>query len=408
MTRRLYLLVVVAGLVGCALAGVVARESAAAQAASPSTQFILDGFPDQIEIRAELANANLADAALQLRLLPDGEPTVLDADVDGASLHVVVQTGEPTSAWNWLPVGAELEYTWIVNSEPMEPGRWRYLDPRYEWGRAEDVGVVLWRPGSNLQAIQLAGHAAGALELVADLLETPVEQPISIVVWPSSTAAAGGLPTSLFGGQPPFAPRISAASTHGEHLIHVFRSTGGEIRNAVSGVVMDTAAHPHADQIPMWLRVAVGLWSQGPMNGAFLRRAGSVVVLDHEDYYSFDELEDFPVTWQFQALYFGQSGGMLSWMLQDWGPPALVDLFQGVSDGTEFYSALEAVYGYDRDQFIAEFTKNAERSLLLTWPYIESETPPFWERLNIGTIMAIVVGVIALAGGGYIVYRLLE
>lgn len=408
MTRHSRLMVAVAGLVGCALAGFAAHGAAAAQASSIATQFILDGFPDQLEIRAEAANPNPADASLQLRLLPDGEPTVLDAEVEGANLRVVVQTGEPTSAWDWLPVGAELEYTWIIAGEQMEPGRWRYLDPRYEWGRAEDVGVVLWRVGSDLQAKQLADHAAGALDLVSDLLETPVEQLISIVVWPSSTAAAGGLPTSLFGGQPPFAPSISAASKHGEHLIYIFRNTGGEVRNAVSGVVIDTAARPYADQVPMWLRVAVGLWSQGPMNGAFLRRAGSVVVLDHEDYYSFEELEDFPVTWQFQTLYLGQSGGMLSWMLQDWGPPALVDLFRRVSDGAGFYAAMEAVYSYDRDEFIAEFTKNAERSLLLTWPYIESETPPFWERLNIGIIMAIVVGVIALAGGGYIVYRLLE
>ena len=408
MTRHLHLIVVVAGLVACALAGVAAHGSVVAQDSSPSTQFILEGFPDQIEIRAEAANTNPSDASLQLRLLPDGEPTVLEADVDGASLRLVVQTGVPTPAWDWLPVGAELEYTWIIDGEPMPPGRWRYLDPRYEWGRAEDAGVVLWRPGSDLQAMQLADHAAGALELVEDLLETAVEQPISLVVWPSSTAAAEGLPTSLFGGQPPFAPRISAASKHGEHLIHVFRNTGGEIRNTVSGVVMDVAAQPHANQVPMWLRVAVGLWSQGPMNKAFLRRAGSVVVLDHEDYYSFEELEDFPVTWQFQTLYLGQSGGMLSWMLQDWGPPALVDLFRRVSDGAGFYAALEAVYGYDRDEFIAEFTKSAERSLLLTWPYIESEAPPFWERLNIGVIMAIVVGFIALAGGGYIVYRLLE
>ena len=408
MTRRLYLIVVVAGLIACVLVGVAARGSAAAQASSIATQFVLDGFPDRIEIRAEAAHTSSSEASLQLRLLPDGEPTVLDAEVEGARLRVVVQTGAPNLAWDWLPVGAELEYTWIIDGEPLEPGRWRYLDPRYEWGRAEDVGVALWRVGSDLQARQLADHATGALDLVRDLLETPVEQPISIVVWPSSTAAAGALPTALFGGQPPFAPSISAASSHGEHLIHIFRSTGGEVRNAVSGVVLDTAARPHADQVPMWLRVAVGLWSQGPMNGAFLRRAGSVVVLDHEHYYSFEELEDFPVTWQFQALYLGQSGGMLSWMLQDWGPPALVDLFGRVSDGVEFYAALEVVYGYDRDEFIAEFTKNAERSLLLTWPYIESQTPPFWERLNIAIIMAIVVGVIGLAGGGYIVYRLLE
>lgn len=99
---------------------------------------------------------------------------------------------------------------------------------------------------------------------------------------------------------------------------------------------------------------------------------------------------------------------MLSWMLQDWGPEALAELFDHVSEGVDFYAALELVYGYDQEQFIAEFTKNAERALLLTWPYIEPEARPFWDRLNIGMIMAIFAAIIFIPGIGYIIYRLLQ
>ena len=408
MNRRPDLLVVVAGLVACALAAFAAAGSASAQASSIPTQFVLDGFPDQIEIRSEAANPNPSDVSLQLRLLPDGEPTAIAAEIDGAHLSVVIQTGEQTSAWDWLPVGVELEYTWIIDGEPMAPGRWRYLDPRYEWGRAEDEGVVLWRVGSDLQAMPLAGHAAGALDLVGGLLETPVEQPISIVVWSSSTAAAGGLPTSLFGGQPPPLPRMTVAASHGELLIHVFRNTSGDVRNAVSDVVMETAAHPNAVTVPLWFRLALGLWSQGQMHPYFANRARWVAERGREEYYSTEELERFPSSFQFQARYLGQAGGMLSWMLQDWGPTALVELFGRISEGAPFYDALEAVYGYDREQFITEFTRNAVRVLELTWPYIEPETKPFWQKLNAGLIMAIVAAVIAIPFIAYIGYRLLQ
>ena len=105
MTRHSRLTVAVVGLIACALAGFAAHGAAAAQASSIATQFILDGFPDQIEIRAEAADISASEASLQLRLLPDGEPTILDAEVEGANLRVVVQTGKSTSAWDWLPVG---------------------------------------------------------------------------------------------------------------------------------------------------------------------------------------------------------------------------------------------------------------------------------------------------------------
>ncbi len=407
MTRPRFFALVAAMLSACVLAG-AAVGVLRAQASPLPTEFILDGFPEVIELRAEAPSADITDAALQLRLLPAGEPTIVNANLDGAQLSARILTAEPTAVWDWLPVGAELEYLWIIDGQPTPPGNWRYLDPRFDWGYAVHDGIAVWRPGSDLQAEQLVDHGAGAIELVGDLLETSVEQPVSLIVWPSSTAAAGGIPAALFGGQPPPIPRMTVAQRHGERIIYIFRDTGGSVRDAVTGAVIDAAAQPNAAAVPMWIRVALGLWSQGPMNGFYLRRAGSVVILDHEDYYSFEELETFPTTWQFQALYLGQSGGMLSWMLQDWGPPALIELFSQVGDGVDFYRALETVYGYDREQFIAEFTQNAERALLLTWPYIESETPPFWERLNIGLIMAIVVAVIAVPFIAYIGYRLLQ
>lgn len=272
-------------------------NAASAQTSTLPTEFVLDGFPDVIEVRAQAPATKVTDASLQLRLLPAGEVTVVDAAIDAEHLSAVIQTAEPTAGWEWLPVGAQLEYVWTLNGEQTSPTTWQYLDPRYDWGRAERDGLTLVRPGSHLRADELAGHGVGALDLVVDLLETPVEQPIAVVVWPSTTAAAGGIPTALFGAQPPPIPRMTVAQRHGEQIIYVFRDTGGSVREAVIDAVVDAAAHPHAEAVPMWIRFALGLWSQGPINGLFLRRAGAVVIIGREDYYSFEELETFPVTW---------------------------------------------------------------------------------------------------------------
>ena len=407
MTRYWVLALFAAILSVCAYLS-VSSAVVGAQASSLPTEVLLDEFPEVIEFRAEAPSADTNAVSLQLRLLPAGEPVIVDANLDGDQLSAIIRTAEPTVAWTWLPVGAELEYLWIIDGEATSPAVWRYLDPRFDWGTAADGEVVVWRPGPDLQADHVAGHAVGALDLVADLLETPIEQPISLVVWPSSTAAADGIPVAIFGGQPPPLPRLTVAAGHGERLIHIFRDTTGDVRSAVSDVVMETAAHPHPDAIPLWFRVALGLWSQGPMHPFFVNRARSVVDADYEEFYSAEELDRFPSSWQYQALYLGQAGGMLSWMLQDWGPSALVELFDRISAGAAFYDALEVVFGYDRDQFIAEFTQNAERVLELTWPYIESEADPFWQTLDIGLIMAIVAAVIAIPFVAYIGYRLLQ
>lgn len=117
------------------------------------------------------------------------------------------------------------------------------------------------------------------------------------------------------------------------------------------------------------------------------------MIFDHEEYYTLEQLETVPVTWQFQAKYFGQAGGMLSWMIQDWGSDALAELFRLTASGVPFYDALEQVYEIPSEKFISEFNKNAERALLLNWPYIEPQTPPIWDRLNINYIIIVAAAI---------------
>ena len=245
-----------------------------------------------------------------------------------------------------------------------------------DWSRTERDDVVLWHWQGPERADDLADHAQGAYDLISDLIEAESDQSIVLVVWipetdPNDTQS---LPPELDDEVDP---------------VLVMQNTSGGVRNAVTNQLIDAATGPHAGQVPLWIRLGLGLWAQGPLPGFYLRRAGSVVVLDHEEYYSIEQLETFPQTWQFQAKYLGQAGGTVAWFIQDWGPESLAELFMLVGDGVPFYDAIEQVFGIPEDRLISEFTKNAERSLLLTWPYIESQTPPLYERLNINHIIII-------------------
>lgn len=252
--------------------------------------------------------------------------------------------------------------------------------PQLEWFVAERDELTLWHSQGQLRADDLADHAQGAYDLVSDLIDVDVAAPLAIIVWPA-------------GSDPSDAALVPSDIADHAEVRHVMRNASGDVRSTVTNALIDSATGMHAGQVPFWMRAALGFWSAGPLPGFFLRRAGSVVLFDHEEYYSIEQLEVVPSTWAFQAKYFGQAGGMLAWFIQDWGTEALADLFQMVGQGVPFYDAIEQIYGIPEDKLISEFTKNAERALLLNWPYIEPQQQPFYERLNLNYVIAIAAGI---------------
>ena len=249
-----------------------------------------------------------------------------------------------------------------------------------EWSSAKRDHLTLWHTQGQLRADSLADHGQGAYDLVSALIDVSLDDRINLIVWPQGLDPAD--PALLPDG-------VSPDGT----TLHVTRNSSGDVRNAVTNALIDAATEPHAHAIPLWMRSAMGLWSQGPLPAHFLTRAGSVVIFDHEQYYTIEQLQTLPSTFAFQTKYFGQAGGMLAWFIQDWGPEALAELFKTVSDGVPFYDAIEQVYGIPEYKLISEFTKNAERALLLNWPYIEPQQQPFYERLNLNHVIAIAAAI---------------
>ncbi len=252
--------------------------------------------------------------------------------------------------------------------------------PTGEWTSAERDDVTLWHTQGESRASALADHGQGAYDLVADLIDASVDQHLALIVW-------------LQDGDPADASAYPDGIDEDWLVLHVMRDTSGDVRNAVTNALIDATTAPHAARVPLWLRSALGYWSQGPLPGYFLQRAGSVILFDHEDYYSFEQLETIPSSWQFQAKYFGQAGGMLAWMIQDWGPEALTELFRLTAAGIPFYDALEQAYDTPPERFIDEFTENAERALLLLWPYIEPQKRPFYETLNVNHVIIVAAAI---------------
>ncbi|MYE07049.1 MAG: hypothetical protein F4Y04_07505 [Chloroflexi bacterium] len=249
-----------------------------------------------------------------------------------------------------------------------------------EWSTAERDNLTLWHTQGQLRAEDLADHGQGAYDLVSDLIETSIEEPLTVIVWP-------------LGADPSDVHRLPDGVSPEPAPLHVMRNASGDVRNAVTNALINSATGRYSAEVPLWMRAALGFWSQGPLPGYFLTRAGAVVIFDHEEYYTLEQLKVVPTTWQFQAKYFGQAGGMLAWLIQDWGSEALAELFRTVGQGVPFYDAIGQVYGIPEEKLISEFTRNAERALLLTWPYIEPQQKPFFERLNLNHVILVAAAI---------------
>ena len=223
--------------------------------------------------------------------------------------------------------------------------------PAADWYAAERGRITVWHSLNQERADDFADHASGAYDLVSDLIDVELSQDLIVIVWPS------GADPSDDAQRPPIDDDAAADAV----VSDLFRDTSGDVRSAVTDALINEAAGAHAADVPIWFRFALGFWSRGPLPGFYLTRAGSVILFDHEEFYSIEQLETVPSTWQFQAKYFGQAGGMLAWWIQDWGADALAELLQTVAEGAPFYDAVELIYGIPEDRLIDEFTRNAER-----------------------------------------------
>ena len=324
----------------------------AASAQSPevvSTDFRRDNWPATVDVSALVRGAELSEATLLYRVLPEGAITRLPAEItagDATRLRAEIPTAR---GGVWIPSGSRFEWQWqLITADgeehltELQP--WAFEDPRYEWREVRRGGVIIHYYGAEELATVLAAEGAESLETSEALLETEVGFPIHVYVWLGSEDAQGvdrprpeGYAEQIVtGGQ-----RVLA------DLIHVFTPTRWVVRHEVTHVLTKVAGEGGIGAIPAWLDEGMATireldWQERRMpavNNAI--REDSVLTLRAME-------SSANVAGQID-LFYGQSAAIVDFLIEQYGGPRMAELFRVFKAGSTTENALQEVYGFGRD-----------------------------------------------------------
>jgi len=249
---------------------------------------------------------------------------------------------------------------------------------------AQGDQVTVFSPRSDRHAEHLALVAEQTLETIHALLRQ-TQEPVGglrLIAWPD-----------------PELPALSAVPQrlNGASLFLVAGEDGNHIRSAISDIVVDRAAFPHQERVPLWLRIGLRHWVRGGEQSALLQPARKIAtdpLYAYDRYLSLHALDSWPAIEAYQQLYVSQSLAMLAWLLQDWPADSLSNLFAGLSEGRSFETALANAYELDQRTLVDDFHRQAERITQLSWPY--TEPPPWSDWFTTARVIAIAFVVIVL------------
>lgn len=254
------------------------------------------------------------------------------------------------------------------------------------WAAGNDL-ITVFSTRDLSHAEHLASVATDTLETIEGLLH-PTQEPVRglrLIAWPSSDSSTQS---------------AEPQRLNGESLFLVAGADGNHIRSAISDIVVDRAAFPNRDQVPLWLRIGLRHWVRGGEQSALLRPARKIATdpdYAYDKFFSLHLLSTWPTLEVFQQIYISQSLAMLAWLLQDWPSDSLSMLFAAISEGRPFEAALAEVYELETATLVVDFSQHAGRITQLSWPYTES--PPWTAWFSTTRMILIVIAVLALLLG---------
>ena len=139
-------------------------------------------------------------------------------------------------------------------------------------GTAHDGRVSMFSTRSQEHAQHLGAVANRTFETSALLFSkaaTQIER-AGLIAWPA-------------GQSPQLASEPGRLGSESLYLIAGDHSN--DVRSAISDIVVDQAASPHPDQIPLWLRIALRHWVRGGEQSATLQSARKIAT---HPYFAYD------------------------------------------------------------------------------------------------------------------------
>jgi len=262
---------------------------------------------------------------------------------------------DQTKPENYLPPGTQLEYWWKVvdadgNELKTDKQTMVYLDNRHPWQTLENDRLTLyWYDGGDEFGQSLFDRANQALDTLESDVGIGLENPIRIFIYANHSDLLEAISTNSqewTGGQ--------AFPDYGVVVIGVAPSQlnwgmGATTHEMTHLVIHQATDNPYGD-LPRWLDEGIAVYNenQEELDDDF-RGIFEQAVQDDKLMTLRTLSSPFPADPIKANLAYGQSGAVVMFIIDSYGPEAMENLLNIFADGALYDEALQEALGVDTD-----------------------------------------------------------
>jgi hypothetical protein len=313
-------------------------------------------FPQSITFQLELSSeVTIRSVELEFRT----DAMTCGQSVSKAIPENFVPTSEVDVEWEWnlrragvLPPGTVIWWRWVLEDAngditELDEQSVVFEDPNFTWQHIEDGNLVLfWYSGSKDFAQRLLDAGRQGVDQLELMTGVQVERPVQIYIYDSpESMQAATLFSPEWGGGLAF-PR------HSKVIIGISPSELswgiGAVKHELSHVLIGYYTFSCVNSTPIWVDEGLAMYSEGeldPYSQDLLQSA-----IDQDNLLSTRELgQIFSESPDLARLAYAESYSLVSFLLEDFGSDAMLNVLTKFKQGASVDRALESVYGFDRD-----------------------------------------------------------
>jgi hypothetical protein len=273
---------------------------------------------------------------------------------------------EVQAEWEWelkrsgsMPPGSVIWWTWTVedtDGRTFTTERQELLvnDERHNWRSVEREGVTVnWFSGDGAFAEEVMTTAISDLERLSTEIGVDAPEEVQLWLYPTADELRDALVISA---------EWTGAVAFTDYQIMVFSLAPGQsgwaaevIPHELTHLVVGTATHNcRGGYLPVWLSEGLAVYGEGSIDASDFEQLERA--LQEERLPSLRALADgFSAYGGGAHLAYTQSGEVVRFMLEQYGPEQMDALLSAIRDGLTIDRALEQVLGFDTDELDARW-----------------------------------------------------
>jgi hypothetical protein len=334
--------------------GTVVSSPASAQGAIEATAAnVVNNFPEEVVFRLSAhSDATIEKVTLHYQILPDGvmaygRPDFTPAERVQVDFHL--KGNDPPRIY--LAPGARIDYFWEIeddagNKLTTDTATFVYDDIRFSWESVTEGNVgVYWYAGSRSSAESSLAIAHETLDKMSALLGVTVDYPVKVWIYDSYADMLPALPRSSEAHE----ERVIIAGERVASDTVLMQGEGADdtLRHELTHIVTKVAGEGPYGGLPAWLDEGTAMYAQSEPGKGFTSALDNAV--ERDSLLSVRSMTSPTGDPSKVNLFYGEAWSLVDFLIENYGPAKLAELFATFKEGSTVDKALLKVYGFDQD-----------------------------------------------------------